>query len=38
MLSTRGEKMREERNLRGRGEDYSYSYFADRIGGARGMT
>jgi hypothetical protein len=37
MSSTRGEKMRENRNLRRQGEDYGYPYIADGVDGdARG--
>jgi glucose/arabinose dehydrogenase len=33
MISTRGEKMREDRNLRRQGENYGYPYFADGVDG-----
>jgi hypothetical protein len=36
MICTSGEKMREDRNLRRQGENYTYFYIADRVDGAPG--
>jgi hypothetical protein len=33
MISMRGEKMREDRNLRRQGADYGYQYIADGVDG-----
>ncbi len=38
MMSMRGEKMREDRNLRSQDEDYGYPYITVRADDAPGMT